>query len=1250
MPNSLRITAGPQAPASPTDALNDDAAEFNSALGEVVFRLGAGGNATTGGVIPPGATDSVTFEVAINANASPGEQIVNRASATFIGQTLGAPFTNISPEVTNTVAAPELRIIKSHTGSLVGGLPTIFTLAVSNIGTAPTDGSTVTVTDPFPPASFSSIANAGGSGWSCSSAGLVLTCTRSDVLPAGESYPPILVEGTVAPPTPNTVSNTATVSGGGSGENSGSDGGGVSGLADLSMTKSAEPAVVTNGGEVTYTLNVRNAGPSSADNVMVSDPIPPVSYSNVEVTSSQGSCDTSVSCSLGNVEPDSTVTITITATVIARDTTLTNTASVSSATPDPEPSNNSDSASVVVPGTADLAIEKTGLANPTEGGPDSFTVTVTSKGPDIASDVVVNDTLPSEFTATKASGGGFSCTLPGGPGGTIVCKRASLSTSEGPQAITIEGELASGSAAHSIVNAATVSSNTADPDLENNTATVTQLIKPSADVGITKRALESDDETTLTGPVKPGGTFDYQLVVTNAGPSEATGISVTDTLPAGITLAETVPGCTPGAGSGGTITCTIAALGAGKSHPINLNVKAALNAAKTAPTNVASVTSETHDPNMSNNTASATVGIGEVANLSLLKSVAPLTANVGGLVTYTYRVTNNTPAGEEETPAAALGTTGGVVTDPLPAGLEFVSSSSCTEASGTVTCHVGPVKQPEIVTASFTARVTSAAAGETITNRASVETEAVGEEFPKLADFEPNDNSDAATLVVGPQADLALTKTVSNSNPRTDDEVDYTLTASNAGPDEATGVTIRDSLPAGLDFIDASPGCDNAAGVVTCGVGSLASGAQASVTIKAQTTSAVAGSSVSNSATVSGNQEDPNPANNEASATINVAPLVDLKLTKTASNPSPTVGGPVSYTLTLLNNGPSPATGVTISDPLPGGLAFVSASAGQGSCDASGQTVTCQLGTLPAGGMTIVTITANVTGGAGTMVTNIASASADEQTGRPPVTAQVTITPVPGPPAETADLALTKTVNHASARTGEALTYTITVTNHGPATAASPTVTDAFAAPVTLVSIHTSSGSCTNHAPLSCVLGSIASGASATITIVARATVPGQLRNNASVASATPDPNGANNIAHATTNVVPGPAALRLTKTSSRRSVRPGQAFTFTIVVGSLGPEPALGVQVCDKLGSGMTFISTDHASLHFGMPCWKIASLAKGKSKHFIVRVRASRRNGPRRLTNVATASAERVHTRTARATVKLVGLQPTRVPSVTG
>ena len=56
----------------------------------------------------------------------------------------------------------------------------------------------MTVSDPFPPSSFNSIANAGGDGWSCGISELVLTCTRSDVLAAETSYPPILVEGTVA--------------------------------------------------------------------------------------------------------------------------------------------------------------------------------------------------------------------------------------------------------------------------------------------------------------------------------------------------------------------------------------------------------------------------------------------------------------------------------------------------------------------------------------------------------------------------------------------------------------------------------------------------------------------------------------------------------------------------------------------------------------------------------------------------------------------------------------------------------------------------------------------------------------------------------------------------------------------------------------------------------------------------------------------------------------------------------------------
>lgn len=1256
VPNSLRIAAGPQAPASPTDAVSDDSAEFNADTGKVVFRLGAGGNATTGGSIAPNETDTFTFDVTINADATPGQQIVNQATANFTGATLGAAFADTSPATVNTVSAPALALSKTHAGLLTAGLPTTFTLSVSNTGSGPTDG-TVTVTDPFPALAFSSIANAGGVGWSCATAGLTLTCSRSDPLAASDSYPPILVDATVQDPAPATIVNTATASGGGSADATASDGGGANGLADVSITKVATPVSLFSGDTVTFTLNVQNAGPSSAQNVTVNDLIDPASYSDVTADTTQGRCDTTVACSLDTVTPNSTVTITITATVIARDTTLTNNASASSPTPDPDTSNNSASASVDVLGTADLAIDKTGPANPMQGSTDTFTLSVSNNGPDTARQVVVNDTLPSQITATSASGGGFTCTLPGGPGGTLVCTIAALAPTGTAVHITITGTVAAGTAGQSIVDTATINSNTGEPDFSNNAASLTQLIGPVADVAISKQAFLSDGTTPVTSPLIPPTTLVYTLGVTNTGPSDATGVVVNDTLPTGMTLIAPIPaGCT------GTtaITCVVGALAAGGSVTRNLNVSVGGGANNTAPTNTATVTSTTVDPDTSNNAASATVGVGAVANLALAKSVSPLMVNVGDLVTYTFAVTNDVPIGEAGGAPIGLGTTGGVVSDPLPPGVQFVAASpgsNCTDNPGppdTVTCAVGPVAQSAKVTASFTARMTSATAGTTVQNQATVATAAAGG-FPALPDFIAADNTDRASVAVNPLADLSLTKTVSDENPGTDDEVDYTLTAHNAGPNDATGVMIHDSLPAGLDFLDAPSQCTNENGTITCDVGTIASGDSASVTIKARTTATVAGKVVGNLATVSGDDLDLNPNNNQASATIRVKPLVDLRLTKVASNPTPDAGGPVSYTLTLVNNGPSPATGVTITDHLPSALTFES-STGPGSCSAATQTVTCHLGTVEAGAAAVVVITTRVAPTAvGASVENTATATADEPIARPAlVTSNARIRaihgptggPGPTPTAPEADLSISKKAAHKTARVGEPIGYTITATNHGPATASHPTVTDALAKPVEIASAHVSGGVCSKRIPIACRLGSIAPGHSVKIAIVVKPKSTGRLTNTAVITSLTPDPNTHNDIAHATVDVKLGHASLSIKKSASRPTVRPGQALSFTITVRSLGPAPALAVKVCDRLGSGMTFISVHGATFHHRTPCWTITSLAKGKQRRFVVNVRTPMVDGPRRLTNSATATADGVRKRTAAATVKLLGQIPPPPP----
>jgi uncharacterized repeat protein (TIGR01451 family) len=1069
------------------------------------------------------------------------------------------------------------------------------------------------------------------------------------VLGAGDSYPPIFVDGTVDDPAPATVINVATVSGGGSQPDTGSDGGGASGLADVSITKSVDSSIVANGGTVTYTLIVQNSGPSTARDAVVSDPLDPASFADVSAQSTQGSCDATVSCSLGALAAGGTATITITATVTAHDTTLVNTASVSSSTPDPDDSNNTGSATVAVPATADLSIAKTGAANPDQGTTTSYTLSVSNDGPDTARGVTINDVLPSQFTATGASGPGFSCVPPTGPGGTVTCTSDALAPTGGsPVQITITGTVAFGTAGQSIADSATVSSNSDDPDLSNNTATFDQVIAPAADLTITKTALLSAGGPAVTNRLAVGNTFVYALEVTNNGPSPASSVEASDTLPSGITLVSATSAQGSCNATGQTVVCGLNTIPVGQSVLITLVVTVGSSDANSVVENTATVSSPTPDPNPTGPTsANSTVGVGDVANLALSKSVSPQSANVGDTVTYTLTATNNIPSVEgSKPPASGLGTTGGVVTDTLPPGLEFVSSSSCTAAGATVTCHLGPIAQGKMVTASYTARATSAVAGMSVNNQARIATEAAGG-FEALQDLDPLDNTASATLQVNPEADLSLTKTASETKPAVDGEVDYTLTAHNAGPNDATGVVIEDPLPAGLNFIAASPGCDNIEGTVTCPVATILDGGTASVTIKTHTTPAIAGMSVANAASVSANEHDPNPANNQANATIKVQPLVDLSLRKVASNPAPTAGGPVSYTLTLTNDGPSPATDVTVTDPLPAGLRFSSATSSQGSCRATEQVVSCRLGTVADGGTAVVTITATVGAStAGKTLRNTARSSADEPIAQPELTSsEASITPVAKPPSPRAELKITKTVNRRRAAFGATLKYTITVTNAGPATAVTPTVLDAFSAAASIVSAHPSSGSCHMLQPVTCKLASIAPHQRATITMLARGLALGRLRNSATVTTPTPLAPGSHTQASATTTITPGPhSRIELRDTTNTPKIPSGGTAIFTITATNPNPWPVHDVKICGQVPRGMIFIAGSLFVKRTGRSvCWTVGTLRPHGSKSEFIRLEA----GPGTIGRVREAAAVTgtagSHKLTAHARAQVIVAPPT-------
>src|SRR5262249_40090200 len=262
----------------------------------------------------------------------------------------------------------------------------------------------------------------------------------------------------------------------------------------------------------------------------------------------------------------------------------------------------------------------------------------------------------------------------------------------------------------------------------------------------------------------------------------------------------------------------------------------------------------------------------------------------------------------------------------------------------------GSLKSGKSLTDTIT--VTARGTAGTITNTATV----------SPTDANPQNNTDSATTTgqTGQQsADLAITKT-GPANVSTGPTVPHTLSVHNNGPSAAAGVSVTDVLPANLTFVSAGSGCSTSSGTVTCTVANLASGADATftITVTAPTTAAT----VTNTATVSATSpNDPNTGNNSSSLTTMVQAgqqSADLAITKTGPA-SVTAGQTFTYTLAVHNNGPNAGSGVTVTDQLPSGLTYVSASSG---CVNGSGTVTCTVASLANGADATFMITVTLTG------------------------------------------------------------------------------------------------------------------------------------------------------------------------------------------------------------------------------------------------------------------------------------------------
>lgn len=905
------------------------------------------------------------------------------------------------------------------------GQPIEYVLTVKNNG--PDNAGLVTVTDTLPAGIVPTQATGGG--WSpCNVAGQTVTCSRPS-LNAGITAPAIVIDATIASSVTGQKVNTAQATVANdpdSSNNSASVTLDAAPVADLSIAKedmtSGNPTAGTN---YDYKFTVTNNGPSDIASYTITDTLPSdLTYvSSTPANACTGSSGQNVTCTGGALTKGQSASITITVHVDAGygGGNLTNTATVAvpAGTTDLDLTNNSSTNNTNVDVSADLTISKTHTGNFVAGEENDFTIAVTNNGPSAApiNAITVTDTLPGNLVYVTGGSVDWSCSE---AGGTVTCKNnvaiASLETKS--FILTVEAE---STARGTTTNTAEVSSTTPDPDLTNNSSTDSPNIIGEADLGVTK--------THVGTAFTAGGTEQYTLTVTNAGPSaDSPTYTVTDTLPAELTYvsASGDMSCT-NTPNPQVVTCTggeIAANGPAQSVTITVQVSASATGTINNSATVA-VPAGTTDPNSANNTGNDSVSVEPNADLSLTKQhTGNLTA--GTNESYDLTISNAGPSNVSSF----------TVTDTLDSNLTYVSAvgATCNATGQDVSCTGGAITSGNQTTVTITVHVESTATqGSTISNTATV-TPPTGVNDPNMSN-----NSGSTTNTIDTSADLSITKT-HTGNFEVGSNGAFTLDVANAGPSDASTATVTDVLPNGLTYVSAAgASCNSAGQTVTCEIGpSVSSGQSVPITLTVAVDPDVTATSLANTASVASATPDPDTSNNSDGDTVTIDPAeADLTATKTPQG-ALTAGAPVTYRFNITNNGPDNAGSVKIDDSLPGYLTYQNFASVSGSwnCSATGQDVTCTLGVLNNGDSAVVDVTVLVAQDAPTPAVNNATVSFNgtDTSSNTPSTSD--------PVSYSADLEADITHESKTYHSGDTVKYIYTVINHGPSAAEDVVLTD----------------------------------------------------------------------------------------------------------------------------------------------------------------------------------------------------------------
>lgn len=358
-----------------------------------------------------------------------------------------------------------------------------------------------------------------------------------------------------------------------------------------------------------------------------------------------------------------------------------------------------------------------------------------------------------------------------------------------------------------------------------------------------------------------------------------------------------------------------------------------------------------------------------------------------------------------------------------------------------------------------------------------------------------------------PTADLAVSQTATPNPASANSPMVFNVVVTNNGPSSATNVVLTDTLPAAtFNSASASQGscAPPSGGVLTCNLGTIASGANATVAINVTPTSA---GSVTNQASVAASETDPNTSNNTSSLTVQVLDA-DLALTLTDQVDPLPAGQSIAYNVSVVNYGPGPSYNLVATINIPATTAYAGASGA--SCWAMGTVVTCTRSSLAAAATWAFVVYAFVPANTPRWTTLTANASVTAQTPDPNTfnnsdSEDTLIT-------TSADFAITAFTGPSTIPSGGG-TFTVTSVNFGPSQL--PFAELQIELPAGMTMLSATGGRCriTARQAFCASPGALAPGAAFAMSFSARGTSGGRYTMVARGVTGVPDPNGMNNIA-----------------------------------------------------------------------------------------------------------------------------------------